>query len=391
MSTEYHIEKTIKSPQAAVLCLAATEKGQFLASRGADGVYLWNTKTGKQLRRPGGGGFRGDTTAMTWIRGEDDADEALIYGTLRGYLICWRQIKDTTDFEELYCLHIGSATKITALDFNPPSRRLVLSTRNGTIQVHQVDAHMSLHGHISVSIQNCDARAIYFLPNGESRNIMVFGCRSGKMYSTTPVAYLLRGNDGSVIESYDAGGIIGNATMNAAKDVFGIDDPSQGVALYRVLDGAKVKTLPVKATKTPRPRQVAFTQDSKIVVSGSDHGIIYMFERRDGSVSKLTTEGTAWVQTVTTANVDGISTIVAANSRDVGTEMSKIYIWKKQSQPLGAAEIIENDTLTLACKNWLIIGLLVALLTFNFSHMLSLVLCIWDLVDSFWRGMMLFT
>ncbi|KAK0477251.1 hypothetical protein IW261DRAFT_1420975 [Armillaria novae-zelandiae] len=181
---------------------------------------------------------------------------------------------------------------------------------------------------------------------------MVFGCRSGKMYSTTPVVYLLRGNNGSVIESYDAGGIIGNATMNAAKDVFGIDDPSQGVALYRVLDGAKVKTLPVKATKTPRPQQVAFTQDSKIVVSGSDHGIIYMFERRDGSVSKLTTEGTAWVQTVTTANVDGISTIVAANSRDVGTEMSKIYIWKKQSQPLGAAEIIENDTFTLACKNW---------------------------------------
>ncbi|KAK0487972.1 WD40-repeat-containing domain protein [Armillaria novae-zelandiae] len=331
MSTKYHIEKTIKSPQAAVLCLAATEKGQFLASGGADGVYLWNMKTGKQLRRPGGGGFRGDTTAMTWIRGEDDADEALIYGTLRGYLICWRQIKDMTDFEELYCLHIGSATEITALDFDLPSRRLVLSTQNGTIQ----------------------------------------------MYSTTPVAYviisndidryLLRGNDGSVIESYDAGGIIGNATMNAAKDVFGIDDPSQGVALYRVLDGAKVKTLPVKAMKTPRPRQVAFTQDSKIVVSGSDHGIIYMFERRDGSVSKLTTEGTAWVQTVTTANVDGISTIVAANSRDVGTEMSKIYIWKKQSQPLGAAEIIENDTLTLACKNWLIIGLLVALLTFNFS------------------------
>ncbi|KAK0224273.1 hypothetical protein IW262DRAFT_1459337 [Armillaria fumosa] len=217
MLTKYHIKKTIKSPQAAVLCLVTTEKGQFLASRGADGVYLWNMNTGKQLRRPGGGGFRGDTTAMTWIRGEDDANEVLIYGTLRGYLICWKQIKDTTDFEELYCLHIGSATEITALDFDPPSRRLALSTRNGTIQGHLLPSEW-----------------------GESKHDGIW-------------LYLLRGNDGSVIESYDTGGIIGNATVNAAKDVFGIDDPSQGVALYRVLDGAKVKTLPVMATKAPRP------------------------------------------------------------------------------------------------------------------------------------------
>ncbi|KAK0493808.1 WD40-repeat-containing domain protein [Armillaria luteobubalina] len=272
-----------------------TEKGQFLASRGADGVYLWNMNTCKQLRQPGGGGFRGDTTAMTWIQGKDDADKVLIYGTLCGYLICWKQIKDTTDFEELYCLHIGSTTEITALDFDSPSHRLALSTRNGTIQVHKVDTHMALHGYVSVSIQNCDVRAIYFLLNGESQNMMVFGCRGGKMYS-------IHSNQG-------------NAAVNTVKDVFSIDDPSQGVALYRVLDGAKVKTLPVKATKALRPRQVAFTQDSKIVVSSSDHGIVYVFERRDGTVSKLTAEGTAWVQPITTANVDGVSTIVALLER----------------------------------------------------------------------------
>ncbi|KAK0183830.1 WD40-repeat-containing domain protein [Armillaria mellea] len=246
MSNEYSIEQIIKSPHPTILCLAATEKGQFLASRGSGRVFLWNTKTGKQLKRPGGGGFRGDTTAMTWIRGEDDADEVLIYGTLRGYIICWKQIKNTNDFEELYCLHIGSATEITALDFDPPSHRLALSTQNGTIQVHKVDTQMKLHGHVSVIIQNCDPRAVYFLPNGESHNMIMFGCRSGKIY-------LLRGNDGTMIETYDAGGIIGHAAVNNAKDVFGIDDPSEGIALYRIVDGAKVKTLPVKTMKTPQP------------------------------------------------------------------------------------------------------------------------------------------
>ena len=81
--------------------------------------------------------------------------------------------------------------------------------------------------------------------------------------------------------------------------MFGIDDPSEGIALYHIVDGAKVKTLPVSTMKTLWPRQVAFTQDSKIVMSGSNHGIVYVFERRDGSISKLTTEGTAWVQTIT--------------------------------------------------------------------------------------------
>ncbi|PBK83338.1 hypothetical protein ARMGADRAFT_1037954 [Armillaria gallica] len=213
MSNKYSVEKIIKSPHAAVLCLAVTEKGP-------DGVFLWNTKTGRQLKQPGGGGFRGDTTAMTWIHGEDDADKVLIYGTLHGYIICWKQIKNTN--------------------------------------VHKVDTQMKLCGYVSVIIQNCDPRAIYFLPNGESQNMIVFGCHSSKIY-------LLRGSDGMMIETYDAGGIISHATVNTAKDVFGIDDPSEGIALYHVVDGAKVKTLPVKTMKTPWPQQVAFTQDSKIV------------------------------------------------------------------------------------------------------------------------------
>ncbi|KAK0431138.1 Quino protein amine dehydrogenase [Armillaria borealis] len=284
--------KQLSLPHPTGINSGVRKDGSVFDNNGSDRVFLWNTKTGKQLKRPGGEGFRGDTTTMTWICGEDDANEVLIYGTLCGYIICWKQIKNMWDFEELYCLHIGSATEITALDFDPPSHRLALSTRNGTIQVHKVDTQMKLHGHISVIIQNCDPRAIYFLPNRESRNMIMFGCHSGKIY-------LLQGNDGTMIETYDAGGIIGHATVNTAKDVFSIDDPSEGIALYRIVDGAKVKTLPVKTTKTLWLRQVAFTQDSKIVMSGSNHGIIYVFERRDGSVSKLTTEGTAWVQTIT--------------------------------------------------------------------------------------------
>ncbi|KAK0439267.1 uncharacterized protein EV420DRAFT_1486406 [Desarmillaria tabescens] len=142
--------------------------------------------------------------------------------TLHGYLICWKQIKN--------------------------------------INVHKVATQMKLHGHISIIIQNCDLRAICFLPNEESQNIIMFGCHSGK---------------------------IGHAAVNTAKDVFGIDDPSQGIALYHVVDGAK------------------------IVMSGSDHGIIYVFERRDGSVSKLTTEDTAWVQTLHKAAIVQYFTVCA--------------------------------------------------------------------------------
>jgi hypothetical protein len=88
--------------------------------------------------------------------------------------------------------------------------------------------------------------------------------------------------------------------VNVRKGVFCIDDPAQGAALYRLQSGAKVKTYPVKKTRNMRERQVVFAEDCSLIVIGSDHGIVYVFDRRSGNIlDKLEVSRGNWVQTIT--------------------------------------------------------------------------------------------
>ncbi|PBK62178.1 WD40 repeat-like protein [Armillaria solidipes] len=348
MLTNYHLQRTLRSSHAAVFCLAVTEKGNFLTSGGIGGTCLWDLRKGRLLNRPSAAGSWGDTTAMIWIRREDDSDEVLVYGTLNGYVACWKQAKNTTDFKELYVLRMVGSCEITAFHFDLASSRLAMTTRQGVVQ---------LHGVFSVTVNNFDPKAVHFHVNGDSRDVVVFGCRNGKIY-------FLRGADGKIMESIDTGGMIGNAAMDCEKDVFCLDDPAQGVTLYRLSDGMRVKTFPIEATKAPRPRQVAFAENCRAIVSGSDHGIMYVFERRDSNVHQLDTGTEDHIQTVTAANIDGISTVIAARSRDIG-KSSRIFIWANSGQP-AAEEAAMESWLTLKYIQTLCIVLLA--MSFLYQH-----------------------
>ena len=47
-------------------------------------------------------------------------------------------------------------------------------------------------------------------------------------------------------------------------------------------------------------RQVVFVEDCSLIAIGSDHGSVYVFDRRSGDIfDKLEISGGNWVQTVT--------------------------------------------------------------------------------------------
>lgn len=48
-----------------------------------------------------------------------------------------------------------------------------------------------------------------------------------------------------------------------------------------------------------RERQVVFAEDCSLIVIGSDHGFVYVFDRRSGNVfDKLDVSRGNWVQTI---------------------------------------------------------------------------------------------
>jgi len=59
-----------------------------------------------------------------------------------------------------------------------------------------------------------------------------------------------------------------------------------GFDIYKLECGSFVKTLVTKKAKRRYPKGVAFADRSRLVVGGSDHGLVYIFERKTGLVLK---------------------------------------------------------------------------------------------------------
>ena len=90
--------------------------------------------------------------------------------------------------------------------------------------------------------------------------------------------------------------------VNLQQGVFAVDDCSQGIALCCFDDAKMVKTFEVENSTreegTARPRQVRLT-DCGAVISGSDHRVIYIYDRKTGErLDELTIEPGKFFQTV---------------------------------------------------------------------------------------------
>ena len=68
--------------------------------------------------------------------------------------------------------------------------------------------------------------------------------------------------------------------INYDQGLFAIDNVAQGFSLYTLEDMQFLREyLTGKPTKR-FPKQVEFGEDSRVLVGGSDHGTIYVFDRK---------------------------------------------------------------------------------------------------------------
>ncbi|KAE9383924.1 hypothetical protein BT96DRAFT_1027034 [Gymnopus androsaceus JB14] len=346
-TSAFEYKNRLSGHKGPVLCLSATDDGKLLASGGADGVRIWSLQTNGQLKGPTGAGTRGATTALTWISRTDDPDEALFYGTQSGALVCWKQRSagrtETEEFEERFVLNMAQSSEITGIDFDADGGRLVVCNRNAVVQLlwtGPIDESVTAHAYritgralrpysisnqpvtdsatpatnlsplFSVTLDNIVPKSVAFGSKANDRKVIVFGLYDGAVVFLSHELGRIEGQPMAV------GGPIGNAILDAGKGVFAIDDPAQGVGLYR-MDCTRLRTFPVKVHKTWRPRQICFGEDCR---SGE-------------AVDELTVGRNEWVQTV-------LSSIVAANSKDT-EEGTDIVVWRKR---LGRRANMESES-----------------------------------------------
>ncbi|KAJ7193738.1 WD40-repeat-containing domain protein [Mycena pura] len=341
----------------AILSIAVRDDGEFLASGGSDGTRIFHIISRRQVQSPAFSVIRGPTTVITWIKREDDVGEALFYGTQAGYLVCWRKDdlvlffklllpqhhtningkkagKVIAHFQERWDRQLPQPAEITGIAFDASTNRLAVCHRGGVVQMFSVDAAMTVTPMYQHTIANCVPRAVVFGPmHGNERELLVFSIYCG-------LVYILRGgNAPTVANAWNIGARIGDVAVDEARGLVCLDDPSMGVNVYRLGDHTLIKSFPVPVRTLTRIRQVRFLNTCTSIVSGSDHGVVYIFDRRTGAlVSELRVHPDEWVQTIATATIKGIPTIFAAKSRDVAG-VNEIFIYQqkaRQQRQIGA-------------------------------------------------------
>ncbi|KAJ7731457.1 WD40-repeat-containing domain protein [Mycena maculata] len=281
MFRNYRPEGKLLGHSGAVYSIVATDDGKCLASGGNDGTRIWDLQRMPQIpNRPASSGIRGATTAIAWTNLDDEPGEMLFYGTITGFLISWRQVPPS---------------EVTALAFDTTSNRLAVCNYNSSVQIYTLASSAKPCKTFAVNIANFIPNTVHFgAMHGNERELLVFGLHDGKIRTLTGSSEI-----DSSSEPWEIGVHIGDAAVDTRRMTVCIDDTEHGAILYRLDDHQRVKTFPVPVTQAKRPRQVRFLDDSRAIVIGSDHGIVYIFDRRTGDIiDKLAVRGESWVQTL---------------------------------------------------------------------------------------------
>ena len=82
-----------------------------------------------------------------------------------------------------------------------------------------------------------------------------------------------------------------------------VDNVTNGFDLYSLDGGQFVRAFQTRDAKRTYPKGVAFANDSRAIVGGSDHGKVYIFECKTGCCLK----------TVTHCRDGGVETVAVGN------------------------------------------------------------------------------
>ncbi|KAF8582871.1 hypothetical protein K439DRAFT_1350110, partial [Ramaria rubella] len=169
---------------------------------------------------------------------------------------------------------IGKGFEITCIMCNNTSGHIAISRRDSIVQVWNFDSNEGLRPLFSVQLDSTVPKSLGFVDN-MAQDLYVFGMYNGQWHT-------LHGHDGKILSSKDTGKMIGHADISVKYNQFVVDNATDGFDIHQMDNGAHICTLPTGIPKKRVPKQVTFGEDSQIIVVGSDHGIVYLFERESG-------------------------------------------------------------------------------------------------------------
>ncbi|KAJ7016119.1 hypothetical protein C8F04DRAFT_1282562 [Mycena alexandri] len=301
----YVQHRGVEGHRGSIFALAVTGNGAILASGGSHGTQLWNVADMSAIERPSPAGIRGATMVVIWACQTDEAHDILYAGTQNGYFYCWRQKEGVRIliFEETFAIQTPDIGEVTAMAFDSTNNRLCLCTRNDFVQ--------------SWAISKDPLSLLQAFDNSQDRDIIVLG------FHNSGLVYTIRGKTGETASAWSVGAQIGDTAFYWKDGVFCVDDPQSGPALFRLSDQVKSK--------------------------------MYHVDRERERLATLSVGSTEWVQVVTTAEVDDVSVIFAAQTRAMDCS-EVIFVWKRAQPAVKMSS--QGDSIAWAVKALVVLGCL---------------------------------
>lgn len=100
----------------------------------------------------------------------------------------------------------------------------------------------------------------------------------------------------------------GNVAVDLERRLCVVDNVGDGFDIYKLDSGSFVTSLSTKDPLKTYPKGVVFAARSYAVIGGSDHGRVYIFERKTGKI----------INTLTHARKGGVETIAVGSLRSGG-------------------------------------------------------------------------
>ncbi|KAG1896269.1 uncharacterized protein F5891DRAFT_936671, partial [Suillus fuscotomentosus] len=177
-------------------------------------------------------------------------------------------------FQEICTRRLGSGFEITCLSCHPTSSegnvQIAVGTRDKMVQVLILNMCSQLQSVFTVQLENTVSKSVAFMDN---KAIYVFGLYDGKLLLLLLLTCMLL-----TLPS-------GHAAVYQKCGVFVVDNATDGFTLYRLEGkGEPVRTFVTALPSLSVPKQVAFGEEGKVVVGGSDNGLAYIFDRKTGQV-----------------------------------------------------------------------------------------------------------
>ncbi|KJA21883.1 hypothetical protein HYPSUDRAFT_55206 [Hypholoma sublateritium FD-334 SS-4] len=319
---KYYLQKIFKGSGGPVNTLAFNGNATLLASGGDDEVVrVWELATGDEYQQLSDlNGRWGQITCLAFVYPEAATlpSEWIFFGLGRGVFLLYRRKRDTKEFVQILNKNIFAAgDSVEAFDYNPESRRLVITSHYG---------HVSLYNHFggdlnhvwSKELPDYIPRAVRFHRRGVNTAI-IFTLETGKITS-------LDIETASEVNSKVLSSAIGNVATCPISGSFLIDNMVDGFDLYPPNRTTAAQSFKVEATKK-YVKQAVFGEQGSLAICGSDHGMAYVFDiNLSGPPQKLSHgKRDEMIQTVEAASANGNHFIATGSS---GGKFD-VYLWKK--------------------------------------------------------------